>query len=30
VARSNGAASTATAEFESPNAAPEYQTSGST
>jgi uncharacterized protein len=30
VARTNGAASTATAAFESPNAAPEYQTSGST
>jgi general stress protein YciG len=27
VARSNGAASTATAEFESPNVVPEYQTS---
>jgi hypothetical protein len=27
VARSNGAAATATAEFESPHVAPEYQTS---
>jgi hypothetical protein len=29
VARTNGAAATATAEFKSPNVAPQYQTSGS-